>query len=395
MSIEKQLGKYREKLKRGYIYVKPFIYFVGSFVSLFGLYEVLCYFDIDIMNVLMNPLCVFLLISIIAALLKFIFDLVKEVILKADPNSTVVETENDSLIEMLKEAEANCRWAEIIKLGVALSDFLWYTSRKKLRLVIGGFVEVAATQLNDYKTLASALIEDIGNTTMVLGYPEKGIEAIERGISIAVEHQFHYLVTRGYRNLANSYASKNDSQRSREYLIKAEESANKIPVEAQRLEALGGIEYARCKTEKHSFNYSRALEALDCSIQYYEELSKLYPETDNMNQDRLVKVYREKGIILYKQGKEQDAKAVLYEGLRRAQSTLNHENIVKCCITIVKILIESELTRDPGTIHNIEGMLNIAKQHIDKTDIPSIRKEYNDVSRRFELEKESVKAIGS
>lgn len=394
MAMREYLVKHKDNLRRDYIYTKPFFYFVGSFVGLFGIYEALCYFGINFLDFLMNPFCVFLLISIIAALLKFIYDLLKEIVQKDNSDTTVAETESDSLIEMLKEAETNSRWAEIIKLGSALSNFLWYTSRKKLRLVIGRFVEVAATQLNDYKSLASALIEDIGNTTMVLGYPDKGIESIERGISIAEEHQYYYLVTRGYRNLANSYATKNDAQRSREYLAKAEESAKKILVESQRLEALGGIEYARCKTEEQSLNYSRALEALDSSIKYYEKLSKSYPETDNMNQDRLVKVYREKGIILYKQGKTQDAKSVLYEGLRRAQSTLNHENIVRCCIIIVKILMESELPRDSGTIHNIEGMLNIAKNHIDKTDIPSIRKEYNEVSRHFELEKESVKTIG-
>ncbi len=395
MCEKKQVKKLSENIKKYSIYVKPVIYLFGTFIALYGLYEVLIFCKIDVLNVLVSPFFVFLFISICIALIRFVVEILKIEDLDSSASYTLVENESDSLIEMLKEAEENARWAEIIKLGSALSDFLWYTSRKKLRLVIGGFVEVAATQLKDDKTLATTLIEDIGNTTMVLGYPDKGIDAIKKGISIAKEHEYYYLVARGYRNLANSYALKNDSQRSGEYLKKAEESVTKIIEKAQQLEALGGIEYARCKTEEHRSNYDQALIALQKSIEYYEELSKLYPETDNMNQDRLVKVYREMGIVLVKQGNVQDAKSILYEGLRRAQSTLNHENIVRCCINIAKILLDSEYASDLGAIHNIEGMLNLAKQHIDKTDIPSIRKEYNDVSRRFEIEKESVKKIES
>lgn len=382
-----------DNLQRKSFWFKPLIYFVGSFVGIYGIIEVLDYFKINFIQSILKPLIFVLLISIIVALLKCIHDIIE--LIPSDSEVMDIESENDSLVEMLREAERHSRWAEIIKIGSAMSTVLWYTSRKKLRLVIGQFVEVAATQLNDNETLAATLIEDIGNTTMVLGYPDQGIEFIKRGISIAETYHYDYLITRGYRNLANSYAFKKDPDKSAECLSKAEIAAAKITDEAKRLEALGGIEYARCKTEEKRNNYQGAIKALDKSIQYYDELSNKYPETKSLNKDRLVKVYREKGSVLYKQRQYSDAKASLYDGLRSAQETQNHENIVRCCILIVKIQLESSPSLDTSSIKAIEGIIDIAKQHIDKTDIPFIRQEFNDICKKVDFEKESMKRIES
>ena len=375
-------------IKEKSIFVKPLIYCVSSFVALIGLSQAFDYFQIDFKTLICKPVFVFIYIAIIIALIRLIVEITK--VDTEHITKTSVETESDSLIEMLKEAESHSRWTEIIKLGSALSDFLWYTSRKKLRLAIGRFVEVAATQANDYKTLAFTLIEDIGNTTMVLGRPDEGIKAIKKGIKIAEEHQYYFLVARGYRNLANSYSFKSDTKSAKDNIALATEYANKITNEAERLSALGGIEYAKCKFEEQSGNYDAAIDALDKSIEYYKELSRKYPSTHDMNKDRIVKVYREKGNALIKKGNTEDAMNALYEGLKLAQETLNHENIVRCCTLIAKIQMDKDLSSDPSAIHTIEGLLNIAKQHIDKTDIPTVRKAFNDISKKFEIEKASL-----
>lgn len=109
--------------------------------------------------------------------------------------------QSDSIIAMLKEAEAHSRWREIIKIGSSLSDVLWFTSRKKLRVAIGHFVEVAAQQLNDTYTLSSTLIEDLGNTLLGLGKPDKGIGYIKRGIEVAKDSNYFFF---GYAWLSKS-----------------------------------------------------------------------------------------------------------------------------------------------------------------------------------------------
>lgn len=375
-----------EKIEKVSIYWQLFIYFGISFVGLYGVYEVLEHFNINFLSSITTTWVTFLLISIIIALCRYIIYLLKNMP-KVNSNSQNAYDSSDSLIEMLTDAEAHSRWTEIIKIGSALSDVLWFTSRKKLRLVIGGFVEVAATQMKDDKTLATTLVEDLGNTIMGLGYPDKGIAYIKRGIEIAEKNDYTFLVMRGYRNLANCYAMKNDPRQSEKYINKAIVAANKITDIAQKLEALGGIEYAKCKTFEQSCRYDDALNALNASIEHYSNLGNQFPETKSRNRDRLVKVYRERGVIYLKKGCPDLAKEALLVGLRSARETLNHDNIVRCCILLVKIQL------DDGEIQPAEGMLNIAKQHISKIDTPSLCKEYNDISRRFEIEKESWKQI--
>lgn len=370
------------------IYFKLAIYFVLSFIGLFSVHEVLEHFNIQFFSSLVKPWITFLLLSIIIALIRYIVFLLTTVP-KTGNESQVINADSDSLVEMLKDAEAHSRWAEIIKIGSALSEVLWFTSRKNLRVIIGHFIEVAATQLKDNETLASTLIEDLGNTVMGLGNPDKGIEYIKNGIEIAEKNNYHFLIMRGYRNLANCYAMKNDATNSEKYLEKAIIATNNITNESQKLEALGGIEYARCKTFEHSNKFDDALNALDTCIKHYTMLSQKYPETKSRNLDRLVKVYREKGVIYLKENRLDKAKSALFEGLRRAQETLNHENIVRCCTMIVKIQLES------GELQPAEGILNIAKLHIDKIDTPAIKKEYNEISRKLEIEKESKKHIES
>ena len=377
-----------KKIKRITIYWKLIIYFVASFIGLFSIYEVLDYFNKNFLSHIVVPWITFLLIAIIIALVRYIIYFLINIPLKEEYGQNI-STDNDSLIEMLKEAETHSRWAEIIKIGSALSDVLWFTSRKKLRFVIGGFVEVAATQIKDDRILATTLIEDLGNTVMGLGDPDKGIAYIERGIKIAEKNNYSFLIMRGYRNLANCYALKNDPGQSEKYLDSAIAATTGITDAAQKLEALGGIEYARCKTFEHSNKYDEAIDALDACIDHYSNLGKQFPETESRNRDRLVKVFREKGVVYLKKGRSDLAKTALLEGLRIAQETLNHENVVRCCNLLVKIQLDND------EIQPAEGMLNIAKLHIDKIDTPSIIKEYNDISRRFSIEKESQIRIES
>lgn len=385
---ELRILKAKERVEFFNIYWQLLVYFVISFGGLFCIYEILDYFKINFFTSFVSTSGTFLLISIIVAMSRYVIFLLKNMP-KVDAQSQNVNESNDSLIEMLMDAEAHSRWTEIIKIGSALSDVLWFTSRKKLRLVIGGFVEVAAIQMKDDKTLATTLIEDLGNTVMGLGYPDKGISYIKRGIEIAEKRNYSFLIMRGYRNLANCYSMKNDAKQSEMYLKNAINAVKGITDSAQKLEALGGIEYARCKTLEHANKYDDALIALDECIEYYSNLGKQFPETEGRNRDRLVKVYREKGVIYLKEGRPDLAKSALLVGLRSAEETLNYDNIVRCCILLVKIQL------DDGEFQPAEGMLNIAKQHIDKIDIPSIRKEFNDISRRFEIEKESQKKIES
>lgn len=359
------------------------VWFFVSIGSLYGIYEILDYFEINFLSKIVTPLAVFLLISIIIVLIRIIATLLNE----SRKNNTAIKDyidENDSLITMLKEAEMHQRWNEIIKIGSALSDVLWFTSRKKLRVAIGHFVEIAATQVNDNYTLSNTLIEDLGNTVMGFGKVDEGIKYINRGIRIAEKYHYTFLIMRGYRNLANCYSLKNDIQSAEKNLLMAENAAKELSDDAQKMSALGAIEYARSKVYKHKFDYSSAIKALDRAIDYYNSLSEAHPETQNKNLDRLVKIYREKGLLYLKQtgeNSQDNAYEMLQEGLRLAQISANYDNIIRCCSMMARIQMDRQ------AVDSADGLMKIARQYIGNVDTPSIISEYNEIARKLEFEK--------
>jgi tetratricopeptide (TPR) repeat protein len=287
---------------------------------------------------------------------------------------------SDSIMAMMKDAESNSRWSEIIKLGTALSEVLWYTSRKKLRIDVGHIVSVAARQLNDTEALARAQIEDIGNTMLGLRDVEQGISYIKQGIKVAEDNNHTFLVSRGYRNLANCYSYKSETSRATEALKKAEAAAAQLPAGEKKLEALGAIEYARCKVRQSDGDYQGAIAALDRALLYYADLANQFPATRRDNKDRLVKIHREKGAIYLRMNKA-DSRDLAYEslqaGLQLAQETQNYDNEVRCCCLMARILL------DRDAVPAAEGIMNIAAKSISNLEMPSIIEEYNQINRRI------------
>ena len=375
--------KFSEWYKNHQLFTAPIAWLVASFAGLFGIYEILDYFNIKLFDSLLKPFVIFILLSIILSLSRVIVYIIKNYP-KMSNQITTESVESDSIIEMLKEAESHSRWAEIIKIGSSLSDVLWFTSRKKLRVAIGHFVEVAAQETNDLYVLSETLIEDLGNTYLGLGKPDKGIVYIKRGINIAESNNYPFLIMRGYRNLSCCYSYKNEPQSALTYLIQAETATSTISDPIKKLEALGAIEYARCKVHKKEGNFTAAISALDTSIAYYSTLSQQHPDTKKRNDDRIVKIYREKGALYLLMNTDEATDSAydsLLHGLKLAQETLNYDNIIICCTFLAEIQIKR------GALEAAEGMINIAKACIGKIDTPSIIDDYNQTIRKLEIEK--------
>jgi len=382
-SEQHKISRFAEWYKEHQLFTTPIVWLIASFVGLFGVYEVFDYFNIKFLDKLTKPFVLLLLISIILALGRAVVYLLEHYPKLATEISKEL-LENDSIIAMLKEAESHSRWAEIIKIGSSLSDVLWFTSRKKLRIAIGHFVEVAAQQSNDLYVLSTTLIEDLGNTYLGLGKPDKGIAYINRGIKIAENNNYPFLIMRGYRNLSCCYSYKNDPTKALTYLKQAEAAAETITDPIQKLEALGAIEYARCKVYKKEGQFIEAVSTLDTAITHYNTLSQQHPDTKKRNDDRLVKVYREKGALYLSMNTEEatdNAYDSLMRGLKLAQETLNYDNIIVCCTFLADIQIKR------GAFEAAEGMVNIAKACIDKIDTPSIIDDFNKIVRKLEVEK--------
>jgi tetratricopeptide (TPR) repeat protein len=252
---------------------------------------------------------------------------------------------------------------------------------------VGHFLEVAARQTNDYETLARTLIEDLGNTIMGLGEVNQGISYIQQGIRVAEDHGLHFLVARGYRNLANCYSYKGASAKARAALVNASAASQSIGSAREKLEVRGAITYAESKLAFTDGKFQDAITKLDEAVQIYSDLAQQFPETMNANKDRLVKIHREKGVICLKTG-EPDAQDRAYAscqtGLQLAQATQNYDNIVRCCCIMATILLNKD------AVPAAEGMMNIAANNVSKIDTPAIIEEYNHVNRRLIIARQAT-----
>jgi tetratricopeptide (TPR) repeat protein len=356
-----------------------FLAFWISLASMWLIYEILNYFSINLPWSLQKSLPFFVAASLLIAVTRIIAKLSESLAL-ATQSQRPADVPSDSILAMMKDAESNSRWGEIIKLGSALSEVLWYTSRKKLRIEVGHFLEVAARQTNDNETLARTLIEDLGNTIMGLGEVNQGISYIKQGIKVAEDNGLSFLLSRGYRNLANCYSFKGETAKARAALAKASAAAQSISSPREKVEANGAIAYARSKIAFIDGEYQEAIIALGETLNIYSNLAQQFPETAAANKDRIVKIHREKGLIYLKMGTpeaQDQAYGSCQTGLQLAQATQNYENIVRCCCLMAQILL------DKGAIPAAEGIMNIAANNVSKIDTPAIIDDYNRVNRRL------------
>lgn len=192
------------------------------------------------------------------------------------------------------------------------------------------------------------------------------------------------MATRGYRNLSCCYSYKNDTINAIACLAKAENAGNSISDPREKLEALGAIEYARCKIRKKEGDFPMAIKALDAACEYYNKLSQTFPDTKKRNDDRTVKIYRERGAQYLSMNTDNaidKAFDSLARGLQLAQKTLNYDNIIICCTYLAEIQIKR------GALEAAEGIISIATDCISKIDTPSIIDEFEKVQRKLEMEK--------
>jgi tetratricopeptide (TPR) repeat protein len=363
--------------------------FGGAVVGLGTVYA-FCrdYLDTDILPLLHIPLVTFAMIALIVALIAvftvFVVDYLNEMSklnaqitglsrcekeneeLKSQATNlegakrqledqlahvSAVERKNDSILDMLACANQNQQYREVIKIGTALGDVLWTTSRKDLRIKVGEHVRAAAHALaqssgdkadvEDAKLIeAKTLIEDIGNTQMCLNKSKVdiAIKSIRTGIGIAKKYNSYFLVVRGCRNLANCYTRKGDFENANREIKEAEKVIEKIADPTLKAKAEFDVTYAKSKICKDSGKPEDAIRHLDHCLELYDTQLSQDKTAKQVYADRLVKIYREKGVI-YLGIKSMQEKAIeAFEiGLSHAKNRQNHEDTLRCCTNLIDL----------------------------------------------------------
>ena len=400
------------------------ITFWGIFIGLFSLIEILDRFGLEIFTKEESgylKFIIYIMISLVITLCVAIYKIDK--FYNQEITEPLCDTEdNVSLMNMISEAFDNGRHMEVIKLGNAVIDSLWYSDKYKLRKKIARRVKDSAELLDDNYCLAKVLIEDLGNGTLeVERKPDSAIRFMKEGVEIAEENNFYFLCARGNRNLACAYVLKsqksiNDEEKrsnlseAEKYSVTAQEYIAKIEVEGERIDAEASILYVKNKIEVLKGDYEESIVTLKKIEDLYDKLLRI-ASYKYKAEDRLVKVYREKGMNLLRlrdkkrnelvielnsngnittertkkilkeiEDYETQAIKILRKAKTRSIMQKNYNNILIVCNILIKYYMD---TYSSERENDIKELIDNGERYINRVEIEEYKKTFNNLREDF------------
>ena len=353
-----------------------------TFGAVFAIDEVFTRFDIEIFQFMTNPFFAYVFVCLLVGLVRIIYEVSK---FYNETPEAMEEKNHDSITGMIREAHKDKRYAEVIRLGAALSAALWYSGRHKLRLEIAEFVYDAAERLNKKYTLASVLIEDLGNGTLEATKDAKlSIEYIQKGLRVATENGFAYLTARGYRNLCCAYAYQylqngmpSDLEHAKRAYAKGFRALSKIADEKQKLDAKASLYYARVRIFQQERKELRAIDYLKKGLALYEQLAKI-PGNNSLAEDRMLKMYRELGKLLVKRPEtEEEGLAYIKKALELAETLRDYGNALRANM----ILLQYYYVKDNEL--PIQRIIRQCDAYVKEIERADLEKEYDALKEKI------------
>lgn len=299
--------------------------------------------DNPIANYRLLGLGLFLVIGIVTGLGWELFTTQRELIVAKETNKRLEEqnatiqrqlvdtSKNESetsLLEELRKAYTERNWEEVITIGSPLSRPLWLTGRYQLRLQIGHLVEGAAAFSGRFEVQASALIDDLGWTSISLRRYNEGINHLLHGIKVAEDHRLSGLVCRAYRHLAGAYLKLGNIEQATKFTNKSAEWLEKVSNETEKAQLEAGLVYLRARELQIKGNFQEALPALISAQEMFVRLS------DN---DRANKVYGPIGQAYLELGNLSSAKDTFRRGLETAHLSARRDSELENLIGLAEI----------------------------------------------------------
>jgi tetratricopeptide (TPR) repeat protein len=327
---------------------------IGSVRSLIGNNFVYDTFDTSL------KVYIYLSIAIIVTAIQLCISLFKS-IRKISADKDAKGDSPDSLLHYIESAYENERWTEVIKIGSALSEPLWYTGKFEIRMKIGKLFEDAALHANNTEARIGALLDDLGWTKYRLNI-RGAIQDIEKGLQLAIENRMPYFIAKGHRHLCHIYAAMpNRIGDAEKQYQKAKAQIDSITDTVKRNETYGNVEYAHARLLDAKGKFKEALKAIENSIAHY----KL-----NNDLDRLVKMYNFKGRIILKLGNRSDAIEMFKAGQKLAVEISNNVNIIRNGNDIARLYY------DDGEIEMAKKTLLSIKKYSERMSDRVLEEEY-------------------
>lgn len=342
------------------------ITFGGTCISLFTILSIIIFFAGEdfAYNKLDTWLKVYLYLSIAVIITAIQIVMQLFLIIKDYQKEAGIRKESgDSLLYHLESAFEQERWTEVVKIGTSLSEALWYTGKFSLRIRIGELLEESARNCNNIYVRSEALLDDLGWSKHRMKM--SGISEIKKGLMLAEENDFPYLISKGHRHLCHIEADSGHVDMALNHYKIAIENIERIEDKRKRQEMRGNVEYAHAKIYYAQSDYTKALKAIEISIAQY----KL-----NNDLDREVKMYNFKGeILLNFENSDETALDAFQEGYKLALTISNNVNILRNAISISKI------HKSRGNCKMAKQILTSVKKYLERMTDPVIIEEYNNL----------------
>lgn len=250
-----------------------------------------------------------LALTIFVSLILLVVKMIKEVV-QPKP-SLPLSTQLVNIVTSLYEKE---QYLDVVRLGSAVSRFLWLKSQYHERIEIGELVEDAAGKESRIEQQVSSLIDDIGWTYNIIGQHEKAIENITNGIDKAVSSDLFYYAAKGERHLSGIQKHKGHQAECLNHLHKAKEYSEKILDLTSKNEMEASLFLAEAK---YLFEIGKLDEA--------ETLAEKAITVFKKDPDRIVKIHSLLGNIYLKRSKLQKAKDEFNKGYYATRNTREDE----------------------------------------------------------------------
>ncbi len=283
-----------------------------------------------------------------AGLIKSIYSLVPEVSEENPIGNDVFEV----LFYDIKQAHADGRWGEVLRIGEVLSRPLWILGKLRLRAEIGRYVEAAASHLGRLEVQARTLIDDLGWTYFELGDTKKATKNITAGKALANRGGYHDLEYKASRHLSGIALFEGDAENGKRLLDENKRLIAQIDDSKKHTEAEAGWQT----------NYGILLLLDDArggeAEQAFRSALRMY--NDLGDQDRAVKLSSYIGDALATQRKTQEAKDEYRKGITESVREGRLDAEMRCQFGLGALLFDSE--KDKNAHDHLKRAREIAEE---------------------------------
>jgi tetratricopeptide (TPR) repeat protein len=257
-------------------------------------------------------------------------------------------TFEQSLVDALSTALRERNYADVIRIGVALTRPLFEEGRFSTRLKIGKVVEEAAALSGRKDVQVVALIDSIGWSLVEIGRYEEAKRHIEHGISLSEETDQIFYRAKGQRHLGVILRRTGDFEGARKFYEASLATAGLVPDGRERNELVAGLHYAFASLYYYTTDYSKAMEFIDKAIAAFSTLNDEY---------RLNMSYVLKGDLQFKLSQKEKALDTFRMVLQRADRNTEKLQVVRSGLGLAEVYVsEHDWERARRSVQQVESI---------------------------------------